>query len=209
MQRILTVLLLLAVIVAAGAFFGAPYFGFFALRSAAQSQDVQGLNQLVDYDAVRASLKAQLTGTNAAPPSFWEDPVGAIKNAISPLEPTPRVEALIKPASLYALTEGRGWDALKAKTPDANAYEEQRDRRALAQRAVLGREPRAVRHRLRRAGMGPDRLHLRAPGPVPLAPGADPHAVAAFRRGDAGRGARALNRRTQRRRTQRLWELEI
>lgn len=121
MQRLLTVLLLLAVIVAAGAFFGAPYFGFFALRSAAQSQDVQGLSQLVDYDAVRASLKAQLTGTNAAPPSFWEDPVGAIKNAISPLEPTPRVEALIKPASLYALTEGRGWDALKAKTPDASA----------------------------------------------------------------------------------------
>ena len=121
MQRLLTILLLLAVIAGAVAFFGAPYLGFFAQRSAAQSQDVQGLSQLVDYDAVRASLKAQLTGTNAAPPSFWEDPVGAIKNAISPLEPTPRVEALIKPASLYALTEGKGWDALKAKTPDANA----------------------------------------------------------------------------------------
>ena len=76
-------LLLLAVIVAAGAFLGAPYFGFFALRSAAQAQDVQGLNQLVDYDAARSSLKAQLTGTNSvAPPSFWQDPVGAIKNAI-------------------------------------------------------------------------------------------------------------------------------
>ena len=121
MQRLISILLLLAVIGGAGAFFGAPLVGFFALRSAAQSQDVQGLDNLVDYDAVRTSLKAQLTGTNAAPPSFWEDPVGAIKNAISPLEPTPRVDALIKPASLYALTEGQGWDALKAKTPVAGA----------------------------------------------------------------------------------------
>jgi hypothetical protein len=122
MQRLLTTLLLLAVIVAAAAFVGAPYVGFFALRSAAQTQDVQGLSQLVDYDAVRTDLKAQLTGTNtAAPPSFWQDPIGAISNAISPLEPTPRVEALLKPAALYALTQGKGWDALKAKAPDPSA----------------------------------------------------------------------------------------
>jgi hypothetical protein len=121
MQRLFSIVLLLVIIGAAGAFFGAPYFGFFALRSAAQSQDVQGLNQLVDYDAVRVSLKAQLTGTSTAPPDFWQDPIGAIKNAVSPLEPTPKVEALMKPASLYALTEGRGWDALKAKAPDADA----------------------------------------------------------------------------------------
>jgi hypothetical protein len=119
MQRLFSTLLLVAVIVGALAFVGAPYVGFFALRSAAQSQDVQGLSQLVDYDAVRTSLKAQMTGANsAAPPSFWQDPVGAIKNAMAPMETTPRVEALVKPAALYALTQGDGWDALKAKTAD-------------------------------------------------------------------------------------------
>jgi hypothetical protein len=119
MQRLFTTVLTLAVIVAALAFVSAPYFGFFALRSAAQAEDVQGLSQLVDYDAVRASLKAQLTGTaSAAPPSFWQDPVGALQHAIAPLEPTPRVEALLKPVSLHALTTGQGWDSLKAKKDD-------------------------------------------------------------------------------------------
>ena len=73
-------------------------------------------------DSLRASLKSQVTGTNsAAPPSFWQDPVGAIQDAISPLQATPRVEALLKPASLYALTQGQGWAALKAKAPDPAA----------------------------------------------------------------------------------------
>ncbi|MBS0296819.1 MAG: DUF2939 domain-containing protein [Proteobacteria bacterium] len=123
MQRLLTTVLTLAVIIAALAFVSAPYFAFFALRSAAQAEDVQGLSQLVDYDAVRSSLKAQLTGTaSAAPPSFWQDPVGAIQHAIAPLEPTPKVEALLKPAALNALTRGQGWDSIKAsKTADASA----------------------------------------------------------------------------------------
>ena len=119
MQRFLTMILTIAVIAAGVSFAAAPGMAFFALRSAADSEDVQGLAQLVDYDAVRASLKAQVAGSaSIAPPSFWQDPIGAITNAVTPLAPEPRVEALLKPAALAALTRGEGWSALKAKKAD-------------------------------------------------------------------------------------------
>ena len=88
MQRLLTTVLTIAVIFAALAFVGAPFYGFFALRAAARDQDVQALAELVDYDAVRSSLRPQLGGaSNAVPPSVWQDPIGALKHAIEPLQP--------------------------------------------------------------------------------------------------------------------------
>lgn len=126
MQRLLTVVFALAVILAAVAFVAAPVFAFHALQSSADAQDVQGLSEVVDYDAVRASLKAELQGSaSAAPPSFWQDPFGAVRSAIMPLKPDDRVEALLKPAALAALTRGHGWDAVKAQPQPAGASGEQ------------------------------------------------------------------------------------
>ena len=60
MRRILLNLFVAAIIVAVLGFFAAPGVAFFALRSAAGSNDVNGLQTLVDFDAVRRSLRPQL-----------------------------------------------------------------------------------------------------------------------------------------------------
>ena len=69
-------------------FVAAPYVAFFALRSAADAQDIQGLSQLVDFDAVRAGPEDQRLTPRARPPSrpgsrrpSWQDPIGALKSA--------------------------------------------------------------------------------------------------------------------------------
>jgi hypothetical protein len=123
MQRLFTSLLLIAVIVGAAAFVAAPYFAFLAMRSAAASQDVEGLSKLVDYDAVRSSLRAQLLGPAAQTPapSFVENPIGAIEHAIAPMAPTPQVDAYLTPGGLYALTVGEGRNAAKATAPPQGA----------------------------------------------------------------------------------------
>jgi hypothetical protein len=123
MQRFLTTVLAIAVIVAAVSFVTAPYFAFLALRSAAASQDVEGLSKLVDYDAVRSSLRTQILGAAAQTPapSFTENPIGAIEHAIAPMAPTPQVEGYLTPGGLYALTMGEGHNASKTTTPPQGA----------------------------------------------------------------------------------------
>ena len=55
---------------------------FFGIRSAAEAGDVAGLARLIDFPAVRQSLRPQLDGNPAASapaPSFLEDPIGAVR----------------------------------------------------------------------------------------------------------------------------------
>ena len=44
----------------------APAVAFFGIRSAAEASDVAGLTRLIDYPAVRQSLRPQLDGNPAA-----------------------------------------------------------------------------------------------------------------------------------------------
>ncbi len=102
-----------AVVVMAIAFFAAPGVAFFALRSAAESSDVAGLARLVDFAAVRQSLRPQLDGNPAAlapAPSFMEDPIGAVRRQLEQVAPaaSPDVDAYLTPAALAALTRGEG-----------------------------------------------------------------------------------------------------
>lgn len=115
MRRLMVIVLSLAVAFAAASFVAAPYVAFFAVRSAADAQDVQGLAQLVDFDAVRASLRTGLTApAPAAPPSVWKDPLGALQNAIRPMaQPAPDVEPYLTPKALAALTRGQAQDAIR------------------------------------------------------------------------------------------------
>lgn len=94
-------------------FFVAPGVAFFALRSAAESNDAAGLARLVDYTAVRQSLRPQLDGNPAAlapAPSFMEDPIGAVRRQIeqATAPQAPDVEAYLTPAALAGLTRGEG-----------------------------------------------------------------------------------------------------
>lgn len=96
------------------AFAAAPWFAFRALRANAQDQDLQGLVAVVDYPAVRASLRAQLAAEPPPPPqaSVWRDPVGALRQAIEPFRPAPpSLDRHLSPDGLYRLTLGQDPDA--------------------------------------------------------------------------------------------------
>ena len=112
-MKIIGNLLLLAVIVAVISFFAAPGVAFFGIRSAADANDVAGLSRLIDFAAVRQSLRPQLSGNPAAmapAPTFLEDPIGAVRRQ---LEPSPSAsaadaDAYLTPAALAGLTRGEG-----------------------------------------------------------------------------------------------------
>jgi hypothetical protein len=100
---LLTILILVAL--AAAAFVSAPWFALRGLQSAARDGDVQALAELIDYPAVRAGLRAQVTPAAAAAPlSLWQDPLGAMRRAIEPLQPQPpALERHLTPQGLHAL----------------------------------------------------------------------------------------------------------
>jgi hypothetical protein len=114
MKTLLFNLLIAAVVVAVLAFFAAPAVGFFAIRSAADASDVAGLSRLIDFTAVRQSLRPQLDGrpeAMAPPPSFIEDPIGAFRRRVEdalPQAAAPDPDAYLTPAALAALTRGEG-----------------------------------------------------------------------------------------------------
>jgi hypothetical protein len=112
-KRIIGNLLLLALILAVVSFFMAPAVAFFGIRSAAQSDDIAGLQRLIDFNAVRASLRPQLSGraeTLTPAPSFMEDPIGAVRrqfeDAAAPAGPDP--DAFLTPDALDGLMRGQG-----------------------------------------------------------------------------------------------------
>lgn len=118
-------LLVAAVAFAAISFFLAPAVGFFAIRSAADAGDVGGLTRLIDFTAVRQSLRPQLSGEPAirAPaPSFLDDPVGAVRRRLERAGPRPAaapdVDSYLSPTALAALTRGEG---RRANAPAAGA----------------------------------------------------------------------------------------
>lgn len=121
-------LISLALVVAVVAFFAAPVVAFFGIRAAAEAGDVAGLTRLIDYDAVRASLRPQLSGRPeplTPPPSILQDPVGAIRRqfdqAVTPRAPNaPDVDLYLTPAAILRLTLGYGRHA-GADNPSAMA----------------------------------------------------------------------------------------
>jgi len=121
MGRLLSQLLTLAVIAAVIGFVGAPYWSFFALRSAAKSTDAEALADLVDYDKTRNSLRDQVgasRGPVGPPPSVWQDPLGALRRSLEPMGPAPQADNYLSPHALAALTDGEGRAAKDARAAD-------------------------------------------------------------------------------------------
>ena len=104
----------------------APYWAFFALRSAAQSNDAAAMAELIDYPKVKASLRDQIEPGRAPgpPPNIWEDPVGALRRSLEPLQPSPTADSYLTPQSVAALTMGMGRDSRRLQPtvaePDDN-----------------------------------------------------------------------------------------
>ena len=103
MNRIVT-LTGVAVAVVALIFISAPWFALRSLQAAARDGDVHALAELVDYDAVRSGLRAQLApGPAVPPPNMWRDPVGALARAMeAPRTPRLDVDVYLTPIGLHA-----------------------------------------------------------------------------------------------------------
>lgn len=125
MKRPLLSVFLLAIAVAVTGFFAAPGVAFFALRSAAQSGDTGSLAELVDFAAVRQSLRPQLDDRPEArvpPPAFLEDPIGAVRRQLEDAaRPAVDVNAYLTPAALAGLTAGEGRFAAARSRPGGAA----------------------------------------------------------------------------------------
>ncbi|WP_428150346.1 DUF2939 domain-containing protein [Brevundimonas sp.] len=126
MKNVFGKLVLAAIALAVVSFFAAPAVAFFGIRSAAQSDDVAGLQRLVDFDAVRASLRPQLSGRPEAltpPPSFMNDPIGAFRrqfeDVAAPQGPNP--DAYLTPDAIDGLTRGEGRYAAVVSTASMEA----------------------------------------------------------------------------------------
>lgn len=115
LSKVLSALIGLAII-----WFGvSPYWAFFALRSAAQTNDTASVVALVDYPKVKAALREQIDPGHPAgpPPNIWEDPIGALRRSLEPIQPSPTADAYLTPQAIAGLTMGRGRDASKAPAP--------------------------------------------------------------------------------------------
>ena len=113
MKKLFGNLLVLAVIAAVVSFFAAPAVAFFGIRSAADANDVAGLSRLIDFSAVRQSLRPQLSGNPAAmapAPTFLEDPIGAVRRQFEANDGATisDADAYLTPAALAGLTRGDG-----------------------------------------------------------------------------------------------------
>ena len=124
--NLIVVLLILGALV----FLAAPWFAFRALKADSRDGDVQGVAELVDYNAVRADLKGQLgdnpAAANAPAPSVWTDPLGALRHAMAPLTPPPpAVERYVSMDGLHALTRGYEPGRAPAEPPPPHAVFDQ------------------------------------------------------------------------------------
>lgn len=121
MKRFIGNLFIAALVLAVLSFFAAPAVAFFAIRSAAEARDVQGLARLVDYTAVRASLRPQLSVRVEAArpaPSFLDDPIGAVRRQFQDnpmITRGPDTDAWLTPDALAGLTSGEGREAIRTQ----------------------------------------------------------------------------------------------
>ena len=75
-QRPNLTIFLIGVIAFGLVFMAAPWFAFRALRSAAKSNDIQAMSELIDFNAVRTNLNGQVNPEAAATaPDIWLDQV--------------------------------------------------------------------------------------------------------------------------------------
>ncbi|HTI66181.1 MAG TPA: DUF2939 domain-containing protein [Caulobacteraceae bacterium] len=121
----LLTLFLVGLALAGAAFVTAPLFAFRSLRAAAEYGDVQALSQLVDYNAVRQSLRTQLRPASAErgpPADLLHDPLGALRRAWEPASPQADVDPYLTPDSLAALAHGRAAPAATKTVPGGGLF---------------------------------------------------------------------------------------
>jgi hypothetical protein len=172
-RRLLIALAAALVLVIGGGIAVSPIIALNALRGAAERGDAAALERLVDFPAVRESLKAQLKTQLAArlreDPALKDNPLGAIALALAPAVTDGVVEAMVTPEAIAGLV--REGDARRLDPAPAAAAP------APAPPATDAREP-DVRYAYRG-------LNTFAAAYQPEEPGAAPVSLVLERRGVA------------------------
>lgn len=104
------VALLLVLLLALAAWVGAgPYLTIRAIRAAVQAQDARALSAQVDFPTLRGSLKAQLVDAmvREAGPDAQSSLLGSLALTVGAGVVNTAVDAMVNPAGLAALMEGR------------------------------------------------------------------------------------------------------
>lgn len=97
----------LAVLIAIGAYFASPYVALVGLVNALRAGDKDGLEERVDFPAVREHLKAEITASFVAKfqsdPELQSNPFAGLGLALVPMMADKAVDALVTPEGLTRL----------------------------------------------------------------------------------------------------------
>ncbi|HEX6909946.1 MAG TPA: DUF2939 domain-containing protein [Longimicrobium sp.] len=102
-----TSLLALAVCLAAAWLYFSPYLAYRAITRAAERGDVEALNEVVDFPALRTSFKENVrTAVSREISGSADNPFAAVGGALAGMLAAPLVDAAVTPATVAALTRG-------------------------------------------------------------------------------------------------------
>lgn len=130
----------LLVVLLAGYVVAGPYLTFRAIRTALAAQDARALSRQVDFPALRASLKAQLSDrlVRRVGLDAQSGMLGALGMSLAGGLVNGAVETMVTPAGLAALMEGR---KVWTRVGDGIAHPEVADPASVAQRPEPLRDP--------------------------------------------------------------------
>jgi hypothetical protein len=102
----LSTLLVLAVLFAGVWLFFTPYLAMNKLQKAAREGDEQAMAELVDFPALRESVKGNVRSAVAGSVGRERNPIGVLGGILAGAVAGPVVDAVVTPQGIAALTEG-------------------------------------------------------------------------------------------------------
>jgi hypothetical protein len=99
-------LLILAVLFGAVWMYFTPYLAMSRLQKAAKEGDTEALNELVDFPALRESVKTNVRSAVENSVSRSHNPLAVLGGMLAGAVASPLVDAFVTPSGIAALTEG-------------------------------------------------------------------------------------------------------
>jgi DUF2939 family protein len=99
-------LLVLGVVFAAVWMYFTPYLAMNRLQKAARAGDTEALNELVDFPALRESVKTNVRSAVENSVSRSHNPLAVLGGLLAGAVASPLVDAFVTPSGIAALTEG-------------------------------------------------------------------------------------------------------
>ena len=161
-----TSLLALVVCLAAAWLYFSPYLAYRKITRAAERGDVEALNEVVDFPALRTSFKENVrTAVSREISGNADNPFAAVGGALAGMLAAPLVDAAVTPATVAALTRGEDpRDRERARDRDRDEEREERRSNTERDRRYEGMNRFAVRYLDKETGGEQYALILRRDG---------------------------------------------